>query len=51
MELQIAHGLTGLVRLAGMGAILIQSNPEASVRIPMAEATHELIDVVSALAW
>jgi len=50
MELQSAHGLTGLARLAGMGAILIQSNPEASLRIPMTNATHELIDVVSVLA-
>jgi len=51
MELQIAHGLTGLVRLARMSTILIQGNPERSVRIPMTNATHELIDVVSALAW
>lgn len=51
MKLQVMHGLSGLVRLTRMRAILIQSNPEGSVRIPMPNATHELIDVVSALAW
>lgn len=51
MELQVMHRLTGLVRLTRMRTILIQSNPECRMRIPMAEATHELIDIVGALAW
>jgi len=37
MEVQVTHDLTGQPRLAGMGAVLIQDNPNGNVRIPVTE--------------
>ena len=37
MEVELMHDLTGQPRLAGMGAVLIQDNPNGNVRVPFAE--------------
>jgi len=37
MEVQFTHDLTSQSRLAGMGTILVQDNPNGHFRIPFAE--------------
>ena len=38
MEMQFTHHLTSKPRLAGMGTILVQDDPQRNVRIPSSEA-------------
>ncbi len=39
VQAKVMHHLTGLARFARMGAILVQSNPNLGVSIPMPEVT------------
>lgn len=50
MQLQVTHDLTGTPRLAWMSAVLVKGNPGCGFRIPMAEATHEMTDILGAFA-
>jgi hypothetical protein len=39
VQLKVAHDLTSVPRLAGMGAVLVKGNPNWGIRIPLPEVT------------
>jgi hypothetical protein len=49
MQSQLPHQTPGLFRLAGMGWVLIQSDPHRLSGIPPSDPTHELADILRSL--
>ena len=49
MQFQLPHQATGLARLARMGRVPVQDNPNRLVRIPASDLLHEVTNLFRAL--